>query len=61
MQETGKHNTAGCNTVDFGIWETTTDNGVRARQASISIHHENIEVRRLCSKEDPLCVIQGTS
>jgi len=45
MDETGKHNTAGCGTVDFGKWETTTHNAVRARQASAGIHHENIEVR----------------
>ena len=45
MIKTGKHNTAGCDTVDFGTWETTTDNAVRACQASVGIHHENIEVR----------------
>jgi len=61
MHETGKHNTAGCDTVDFGKWPTTTDNAVRARQAFAGIHHENIEVRQLCSNEDPLCEIQGTA
>jgi len=45
MDETGKHNTAWCDNVDFGKWETTTHNAVRARQASAGIHHENIEVR----------------
>ena len=45
MMKTGKHNTAGGDTDDFGIWETTTDNAVRAHQASSGIHHENIEVR----------------